>query len=231
MAPKRIVLFVEGQGDVRAAPVLLRRLISEQNGWDAAFVDERPFEVDGLPKLSGNKSANWTRWLRAAAKRGNLGGVLLLLDGDCKKFEGQDFCAVEAARVLGERAVEAGAGSQFSVASVFACCEYESWFLAGIQSIAGKSFDNGRNSVKPDAAPPNGDLEKAPRDAKGKKGMGALLTGGYGPALDQKPITEIIDLNAIRGHGMRSFDRMESAVRELIEACRTGNHVVSPAAE
>lgn len=29
---KHIVLFVEGQGDVKAVPVLIRRLITDQNG-------------------------------------------------------------------------------------------------------------------------------------------------------------------------------------------------------
>ena len=75
MAPKRLVLFVEGQGDVEAVPVLVNRILSEINPWDYLYLDPRPFRVGGPEGLTGKKRADWVRLLRAAAKRRGVGGV------------------------------------------------------------------------------------------------------------------------------------------------------------
>jgi hypothetical protein len=42
---KRIVLFVEGEGEADAVPKLVKRLLSEQNAWDAVSLDENTFRV------------------------------------------------------------------------------------------------------------------------------------------------------------------------------------------
>ena len=127
---------------------------------------------------------------------------------------------------LAERAKEAGAGVDFSVAVVFACCEYESWLLGGIESLAGKSFPNGQNKVKPDAKSPEGNLEDAPRNAKGH--LSKCLVNGYSIA-DQQALTEMMNPDAIRAQDLRSFRRMENAVTQLVEAIRGGKQITSPA--
>jgi len=63
----RLVLFVDGEGDVEAAPALIGRLRtelpSELQGW---FVDNKPFRTGGLSNLTGNQAEKWSRHLQAA---------------------------------------------------------------------------------------------------------------------------------------------------------------------
>ena len=76
---KRLVLFVEGDGDAAAVPVLVSKLISEHGGWDVVMLDQQPFVVQNLGKLFKHNGRNWIRWLQAAAFRGSLGGCLARL--------------------------------------------------------------------------------------------------------------------------------------------------------
>jgi hypothetical protein len=75
--------------------------------------------------------------------------------------------------------------------------------------------------------PPPDDLEDAPRDGKGW--LRSNMSKGYSPAKDQKALTEMVDLNAIRARGLRSFQRFENALRDLVDAISSGQHVVTPA--
>ncbi len=227
MTPKRLVLLVEGQGDVEAAPVLLKRLLGEYHAFDIVFPDPAPFRVGEYGRISRNDFGEWRRFLEAAAKRRDLGGCLLLLDGDSPlKVEGQAFCAARAARRLAEEARKVGAGAVFSVAIVFACMEFESWLIAGAQSLAGKSFLDGRKGLPDMTEQIPADPETAPRDAKGW--FRARIKSGYSPTRDQKELTELVDLGVIRQVGMRSFQRLESALGQLVAAIRSGQHVVTP---
>lgn len=225
-APKRLVLFVEGEGDVAAAPVLIKNLLTELHAWDTVFLDSNPLRIGGVTSLFGKKEKNWTDKLRVAAKRGQLGGVLLLQDGDVEAWRGQHFCACKAGRDLSRRARDAGAGSLYSVAAVFACQEFESWLIAGIESLAGKTLANGRIIVPADVKVPESDLEQHPRGAKGW--LNQCIPAGYNPSTDQAPLTRAVDLNAIRQRNLRSFCRLESALRQLVEAIRSGKHIVTP---
>lgn len=227
--PKRLVLFVEGEGDAEAAVVLLRRLLTEQEGWDALFLDENPFPVGNVQSLLRKGAAEWIRYLKAAARtRRNLGAVLVLLDGDTERIEGKPFCVAEVARTLSAQAVPAGGGDLFSVANVFALQEYESWLIAGVESLAGKLLpDSGRPGVRAGTVPPAGDLERSPRDAK--KWLSHHMHSGYKPTKDQTELIRLVDFRPIRDRGMSSFARLERAVGEIIEALRSGQHVLSPA--
>jgi hypothetical protein len=180
----------------------------------------------GLVKDGGK---DCVRLLQAAARtRKNLGGVLLLLDGDLRRFQGQPFCARDAGYYLSERARAAGAGSLFSAASVLALQEYESWLIAGIESLAGKSLPDGRPGVRAGTTLPGGDLEVAPRGAK--EWLGRRMDSGYAPTTDQEPLTRLLveDLDPVRKQGMRPFARLEAAVKQLVDAIRSGKHVVTP---
>jgi hypothetical protein len=116
--PKRLVLFVEGDGDVASAPVLLRHLLTECEAWDCLFLDTAPFQIGAVYNLLGRNEGNWVRWLRAAAKRKNFGGVLLFLDGDVAVRRKEPFCAASVGWELSRIARREGAGSVFSVATV-----------------------------------------------------------------------------------------------------------------
>jgi hypothetical protein len=225
---KKLVLFVEGDGDVKAVPVLVHRLITEANAWDCIDLDTNPFRLGKLADITGSKAKNWTDKLKAAAKRKNLGAVLLLLDGDIEQIEKRKFCPVECARTLAERARVAGAGAVFSVAVVFALQEYESWLLACSDRLAGQPLPGNRQGLREDAAPPEGDLEKHPRDAK--KWLAKQMPAGYKPTEHQESLTQLMvrHLDALRQRPMRAFLRLEKAVRELAEAIRSGRHRATP---
>jgi hypothetical protein len=130
--PKRLVLLVEGHGDVEAAPVLLGRLLKEYHAsspvFDSLVLDKLPpLRVGEYSIIHKNDFSDWRRYLQVALKtRGNVGGCLLLLDGDCPPRNGTDFCARDAAKLLAEEAVKVGAGNLFSLGIVFACQEFES---------------------------------------------------------------------------------------------------------
>jgi hypothetical protein len=228
MSPKRLVLLVEGQGDVEAAPILVGRLLTEHAAFDAVFLDPHPFRVGEYSKITKNDFGEWRRYLKAAAKRRDFGGCILLLDGDSRaKVDNQPFCAVRAAIRLAAEAQKVGAGSAFSTAIVFACMEFESWLIAGVESLVDKLFMDGRKGLPGAISQVPCDPESAPRDAKGwfKK----IIATGYKPARDQADLTRLVDLHAIRRHPkMRSFRRMEAAVNEMIAAIRSENHVATP---
>lgn len=223
---KRLVLFVEGEGDVMAAPVLIKRLLTELAAWDCLSLDPDPFRLGAVSNLLGRPEANWIKKLHFAAKGGNLGAVLLLQDGDIALKRGQPFCPCETGRDLSRRACAAGAGSIFSVASVFACQEFESWLIAGIESLAGQKLADGRIEIPANLKPPESDLEQHPRDAKGW--LNQHIPAGYKESTDQEHLTRAVDLNAIRRRNLRSFRRLESALLQLVEAVRSGKHIVTP---
>jgi Domain of unknown function (DUF4276) len=227
MAPhrKKLVLFVEGSGEVNAAPALVKRLLSESSAWSSLILAPTPFRVRGWGYLLREKGKELIRYLKAAAvDHRPLGGVLLLLDGDIK---GQGtFCAWNKACEVSKFAREAGGGSRFSVATVFAVKEYETWLIAGVESLAGKQLPDGRRGVNPSAMAPSGNLEEAPRNAKGW--LNTQMSQGYKPAKDQAALTQMVDLNTIRKRGLRSFRRLENALQQLVEAIRTDKHIVTP---
>jgi Domain of unknown function (DUF4276) len=225
---KRIVLFVEGEGEAEAVPQLVKHLLTEQSAWDAVILDEHPFRVGEVNKIVKEDYREWTRKLSASLKRRNVGGVLLILDGDIKRVGGDTFCAAAVARSLAKVARSVGAGSIFSVATVFARQEYESWLIAGIESYTGKTFPDGRK-VKEHVTVPEGDVEASPRDAKGW--LNKAIDGGYKPTRDQATLTEWLDPQAVRKRGMRSFRRLESAILELVTAIRNERRVSTPSSE
>jgi hypothetical protein len=138
-ARKKLVLFVEGGGEVNAGPALVKRLLTESNAWSSLTLASEPFRVKGWGYLLKDKGKEWIRYLKAAViDHRPLGGVLLLLDGDIKGKRA--FCARDKAWELSKFAREAGAGSLFSVATVFAVKEFETWLIAGVESLAASRF-------------------------------------------------------------------------------------------
>ncbi len=222
---KRIVLFVEGDGEVAAVPLLVKRLLTEKNVWNSVILDKNPFRIGQINKVVKNDFREWKRKLSASLKRHNVGGILLILDGDIKQVGNESFCAATVAKTLAKVAKTVGGGTTFSVATVFARQEYESWFLACAESFAGKKFPDGR-SFPASVEFPDGDLEEGPRDAK--KWLNNAIDGGYKPTRDQVTLTDWLEPDLIRKRGMRSFQRLESALDELVTAIRTEQHVATP---
>jgi hypothetical protein len=223
---KRLVLFVEGEGESDAAPRLIKRLLDEHNAWDVLWLDENPFRVGEVTRLLKDDSREWKRKLAASAKRSSLGGVLLILDGDLRSIGQRAFCTAEVARSLAQESRTVGGGAEFSVAIVFARQEFESWLIAGFESLAGKLLPDGRRIAACEQHRPPPNTEDGPRDAKGW--LSKAIDGGYKPTRDQALLTNLVDLAVIRDRRIRSFLRLESAVSALVNAIRSGVHTVSP---
>lgn len=241
--PRRLVCFIEGEGDKTAIPALARRVLKAISATDVLVVDDDergPYHVQGLGKLlksePGKQSRNWERWLQAAAcDRQPLGGVLLALDGDESRplsfwsayrdrFRTDRFCARDAARLLAQDARGARAGEAFSVAVVFVVQEFEAWLLAGLDSLRGKPLSDGRTTIPMAATCPDWIDFEAKRDAKGEL---RKIIPSYSPADDQGVLAKHVDLEAVAAR-CPSFRRFQRAIRELAEAARSGEHVSTP---
>lgn len=224
---KRLVLLGEGQGEEAALPVLVRKLLAARGAMDHIFVDQDVIRESSPVKW--NKSlarpdfTKWTSRLKLASRRRNLAGVLAVYDGDKPHFpggSGTPFCAGHAARMLASAAAEAGAGKMFSLAVVFACVEYESWLIAGVESLSGKHYSDGRLALPPGLKFPSGDCE-----SHGKRW---LEQHGYRPTRDQGAMTELLDVEVVRTKCLRSFKRLENAVDQLLDAADRGLYIRTP---
>lgn len=213
----RLVLLVEGAGDVLAVPALVGRLIAQlpDDLQGHLYLDNLPMRVGGIHQITSKKQGDLARHLGNAANRSKLGAALLILDGDADLFEKQPFCAVEAARTLAQRATAAGAGTRFSFAAVFLRQEFESLLLSVADQLPGL-----KGGVTPPAAP-----EEKPRDAKGW--LHDNLADGYNPTNQQLDLTRAVkDWTPVRS--LNCFQRLEHALVELAEAVKTGRHISSP---
>ena len=144
----RVVSIVEGDGEVAALPLLLRRLAQ----WRTPHVHpDVPAPIRVRRDRFVNREDEFRRHLLlAAAKAGASGWVLILLDAD-------DDCAVEASRILLERARRVIPHRRVSV--VMAVREYEAWFIAAADSLDGhRGFSHELGQVV---------TAEVPRDAKG----------------------------------------------------------------
>jgi hypothetical protein len=211
----RLVIFVEGQGDAEAAPILIGRLWAELPAeLQVGFVDTNPFRTGGLNQLTGRHADKWVRFLQAAAQRPHTSAVLLVLDADT--LEDRGGCVRDTARELAEAARAAGGGTHLSVAVVFFRQEYESLLIANYPHLPGR-----REGV---VLPEN--VEDAPRAAKGW--LNRHLDGGYKESEDQSSLTRALNFEHLRAQPIRCFRRLEHAIQELATAIATGTHIVSP---
>ncbi len=202
-------LLVEGEGDMLAAPVLLRRLLHEEHQrYDWQVDPKHTMKVWGLHKLRQNLP-KFVEHLRGKT----CDAAMILLD-----LEDQLPC--QEAPALAEE-IAALQPLPFPVVIVFACREYEAWFLAGITSIAARSayFVNGLTY---------------PADPEDKRGAKEWLdkhmhaTVKYKEVLHQEQFTRLLDFAQARRAA--SFLRLERALRELLALTDAdiGAGVVSP---
>ena len=194
---RRIASIVEGYGEVEALPVVLRRLLHEKM---------ECFDVDVLPPWRLPKSAmlNRSGELQRVAqanriKAGPDGLVLLLIDAD------DDLPCVLAPDL--QRQLRAAVEPPHAV--VVACSEFETWFLASAEALAG-SRGLPTDLVAPDAP-------ESIRDAKGWLKLKLPHTRPYSPTSDQAAYAARIDLDAAREKAS-SFDKLW---REIARWART----------
>ena len=123
---KTVMAIVEGDGEVAALPILLRRL----GNWlspQVRFTVPSPIRVRREQFV--NREEEFRRMLElAAAKCGDQGWILVLLDAG-------DDCPAEFGRLILQRAQAIVMHRRISV--VLANREYEAWFIASASSLHG----------------------------------------------------------------------------------------------
>lgn len=183
----KVVSIVEGDGEVAALPVLLRRLCEWRTPQSAVEV-LRPIRVRRNKFL--NDPREFGRHLElAAGKCGPAGWILVMLDADddCPKEYAPDIFG-RARAIVGHR----------SLSVVLANREYEGWFIAAADSLHGhRGFSC--------ELPVNFDPETV-RDAKGWIGA-RMAEGSYGETTDQPAFSARMDLKSAHDRS-RSFRKL-----------------------
>ncbi|HEX9593959.1 MAG TPA: DUF4276 family protein [bacterium] len=187
--------IVEGQGDVAAAPVLLRRLAEQAQAWDVQVARPHRRRRTQLVQRDALQDA-----VRVARLTPGCSAILILFDAD-------DDCPKELAPTLAAWAQEAA--NPIPSAIVMANREYEAWLLAAVESLQGVAGIRADAGAHPDP--------EAPRDAKGEleRRMGIGYT--YLPTTDQARLTASFDL-ASAYRSCRSFRKLVGAFGAFLSA-------------
>lgn len=180
-----VAVVAEGKGETVAVPVLLRRIA----GVVAPGLSLK-VTVFRQGRQQVVKKPNFEHIIDLAARRiGQAGLLLVLLDADTD-------CPAQLGPELVQRAMDARPDRTARV--VLAKTEYEAWFVAAAESIAGK------RGFRADMIAP--DDPEAIRDAKGWL-MRHMATGRtYRPSADQASLTATFDMTAARS--APSFDKL-----------------------
>lgn len=184
----RIASIVEGHGEERALPILLRRLRDEWKAGSTFTEPLQPIRVHRDRFLNHDEEFR-KKLLLAAAKCGETGWILVILDAD-------DDCPVTMAARIYQRAQSYVSHRRLSV--VIANREYEAWFIAAAPSLEGQ-----RGFRCPDGDPIDAET---PRDAKGWLRQN-IASGTYSEILDQPAFTAHFDLQQAIDNS-RSFRKL-----------------------
>jgi len=188
-----IVPIVEGQAEVEAVPVLLRRILEVLEAHHVEVA--RPFRV-GRYKVV--KEGELERAIQNAMKdRENVEAILIVLDAD-------DDCPAELGPDLARRSRAVAAGKPSAV--VLAKRELEAWFLGAKRSLRGV------RGIRPDAEPP-----PDPEGIRGaKEALSRNMDGCRYLAVDDQPaLAAEMDLGLCRT-ACASFDRLVREVERLV---------------
>ena len=190
-----IVPIVEGQSEVMAVPVLLRRLLSERQRYDVMVA--RPVRVH---RSSVVKEGEIERAVVLARRnREGCDAVMVLLDAD-------DDCPAE----LGPELLKwlKKAHGDLSAAVVLAKREFEGWFLSSLESLRGV-----RGIASDASSPPN---PEEIRGAKERLSTYMVRRRNYLETTDQPALAAQFDLNLAHQRCpsfekfMRDFERLIS---------------------
>lgn len=181
-------LIVEGQGEVTALPVLVRRLVAEES---------LSIELSGTPWREPRQRILAREHLDAVLQVARLRAeaALIVLDSD-------DDCAVEVGRRIRSMAHELAPG--FPTFVVAAVREFEGWFLAAAESL------RGRRGLPADLVRPEN--PETIRDAKGW--LSARMPKRYSPTLDQPAFCASMAISEAAAHS-RSFRKFLKEVRAI----------------
>jgi hypothetical protein len=194
MSQIELGLIVEGEGEVEAAPVLIRRL--------ALAIDPSlslRFERRRIPRSQLIRPGEIERAIGALLRQiGRQQPVLILLDAD-------DDCPKDLADKL--KAQCRAAHGDASVSIVVAKREYEAWFLAAADSLAAC----GRLAAQTTAPSDPESIRGAKEWLRDRMGAGNT----YSPTRHQPAFSELMELSeAMRA---RSSRKLEKEVRRLLQ--------------
>lgn len=205
-----LVPIVEGDGEMEAVPLLVRKVLEGRCGrLDVAVA--KPKNAHSKDKLVRDLE----RYVRYAAMTPGCEGILVLLDV-------HDDCAKGLAPDLAQRSRELNL--RVPVAIVCAVREYEAWFLASLETLRGKSIKG-----KPGLL----DSAEYTQPVEQLSGVKEWLTKhmppgrAYKETTDQAPLTEHIDFTLAFDRS-RSFRRLCHAVVQLVQAMDRGENAVTP---
>lgn len=192
----RIACIVEGQGEVDAVPLLLRR-IAEKIGIRGNLKIWPPIRVRRNQVV---REGELERAVELAARKiGGDGAVLIVLDSD-------DDCPARLGPRLLSRA--SAARPDIFVAVALAKREFESWFLAAAESL------RGARGLQDDIEPP-----ESPEEIRGaKEWLSDRMSRdkSYSPTVDQAGLAARMDLDAARR--APSFDKFFREAEKVIAA-------------
>ena len=191
---RRIATIVEGYGEVKAVPILLRRL-AERLSSDFVVDAPRPIRIGRYKIL---KAGELERAVELAARQAGADGCILIL------LDAEDDCPARLGPELLQRA--RSERSDCDIRVVLAKAEYEAWFLAAGGSVAGK------RGIAESAVPPP--EPESIRDAKGWLSAHMPPGQSYSPTLDQPALTTSFDLDSARM--APSFDKLWRDVSSLL---------------
>lgn len=219
MNRRRIIPIVEGHGEERAVPCLIRRYLQHKR-WEHSFeVLERAINAKGCGRLKApyNKERHLgiEHYINAAL-RSKADAVIVVLDAD-------DECLIrEPENGLGPelllRAKEIA--PHIPLAVVIANREYEAWFLASLTSIraAGLLPRNNRLKVSGPLKP------EVPKDCKGL--ISKLMGSRYEETIHQIALTRGLTFSPRIKYRSPSYDKfLRDLERIIIESrIKAKNH-------
>jgi hypothetical protein len=193
----KIKPIVEGSGDVRAVPELLRRLQFEYGLGGHGVAIARPIKWS---RSHFNSELQVKRAVRLAVTEQDCVGILVILDSD------NDCPKTYAPRIL-RWAKEEAPDTACEVG--MAHREYEAWFLGAIESMRG--FRGIREDACSEMAP------ESMRGAKERLETKMSPNTSYAETTDQVALTCRVDINAVHA-SCRSFRKLVKAFRNLLIA-------------
>lgn len=204
----QLASIVEGQGEIEAVPVLIRRIAREIDP-GLAVQPHPPFRI---PRTKLIKPGVLEHYVEVAARRAGHGGALLII------LDSDDECPAALGPQLLSRAQSIRGDLAISV--TLAHREFEAWFLAAAESLRGQ-----RGFLAELVSPTD---PEAKRDAKGW--LSAQMEEGrsYSPTLDQPALAALLDIAAARQKAP-SFDRFcREVTRLLVSSSRNCPGIDSP---
>ena len=197
----KIGCIVEGQGDVAAVPVLIRRIAAQR--YPELVIDiPRPIRVNRNQVVRPDKLEQEVEL--AAQKISGKGAIFILLDSD-------DDCPAELGPSLLQRVSQVF--RNVPIAVVLAKYEFESWFLAAAESL------RGIRGLKSNINPPNN--PEAIRGAKEWFHQRMQSGKTYRETSDQPAFAALFDIEQARQAD--SFDKCYRDIVRLLEELQKAN--------